>query len=389
MSGHALLSPSSASRWLACTPSAKLSLEFPDTAGEAAKEGTLAHSLCELLIANKLKPLSRSEYKKLYTPITQSEYFNGQMLEHCEEFATFVMERYNEALKHTPDAQIYLEQRLNFDDYMAGQFGTGDVIIVADHTLQVIDFKYGKGVGVASHENKQMMIYGLGALSAFDFIYDITEVHMTIYQPRTDNISTYSTTAEALKHWGDTELRTKAALALKGEGDFVPGEHCRFCKVKPRCKALANYNLELLTHEFKEPGLLTDAEIADVLTRSSMFTQWLTAVDEYALKYALAGNSLPGYKLVEGRANRKYADEAEVANILAEAKLATYSDIYKPVALIGITDMEKLLGKKTFEEVLGKLVIKPSGKPTLAPESDKRQPINSLAQAQEDFKDID
>ena len=311
------------------------------------------------------------------------------MLEHCATFAAFVMERYNEALAHTPDAQIYLEQRLNFDDYMAGQFGTGDVIIVADHTLQVIDFKYGKGVGVASHENKQMMIYGLGALSAFDFIYDITEVHMTIYQPRTDNISTYSTTAEALKHWGDTELRTKAALALKGEGDFVPGEHCRFCKVKPRCKALANYNLELLTHEFKEPGLLTDAEIADVLTRSSMFTQWLTAVDEYALKYALAGNSLPGYKLVEGRANRKYADEAEVANILAEAKLATYSDIYKPVALIGITDMEKLLGKKTFEEVLGKLVIKPSGKPTLAPESDKRQPINSLAQAQEDFKDID
>lgn len=387
MSAHALLSPSSASRWLACTPSAKLSLEFPDTAGEAAKEGTLAHSLCELLISNKLKPLNRSEYKKLYTPITQSEYFNGQMLEHCEEFAIFVMERYNEALAHTADAQIYLEQRLSFDEYMPGQFGTADVTIVADHTLQVIDFKYGKGVGVASHENKQMMIYGLGALSAFDFIYDITEVEMTIYQPRTENISTYSTTSKALKHWGDTELRSKAALALEGAGEFVPGEHCRFCKVKPRCKALSSYNLELLVHDFKEPGLLTDSEIADVLTRSSMFTQWLTAVDDYALKYTLEGNKLPGYKLVEGRANRKYADEAAVANTLIEGKLATADQVYKPQTLIGITDMEKLVGKKTFEEVLGKLVIKPNGKPTLAPESDKRQAINSLSQAAEDFKD--
>lgn len=387
MTTHALLSPSSASRWLVCTPSAKLSLEFPDTAGEAAKEGTLAHSLCELLIQNKLKPLPRPTYKKLYTPIQQSEYFNGQMLEYCEDFATFVLEKYNEALKHTPDAKIFLEQRLSFDDYMAGQFGTGDVIIVADHTLQVIDFKYGKGVGVNSHENRQMMIYGLGALSAFDFIYDIASVEMTIYQPRTDNISTYTTTADGLRTWGETELRSKAALALKGEGDFIPGEHCRFCKVKPRCKALADYNLQLTAHEFKTPDLLTDEEIADVLTRSSMFTQWLTAVEEYALKHVLEGNSLPGYKLVEGRANRKYVEESAVADTLITAKLATSEQVYKPQSLIGITDMEKLIGKKTFDEVLSKLVIKPSGKPTLALESDKRQPINSLAQAAEDFKD--
>lgn len=389
MTAHALLSPSSASRWLACTPSAKLSLEFPDTAGEAAKEGTLAHSLCELLISNKLKPLPRSEYKKQYTPITQSEYFNGQMLEYCEDFAIFVMEKYNEALAHTPDAKIFLEQRLSFDEYMAGQFGTGDVIIVSDHVLQVIDFKYGKGVGVNSHENKQMMIYGLGALSAFDFIYDIANVEMTIYQPRTDNISTYSTTADALRLWGDTELRTKAALALEGAGEFVPGEHCRFCKVKPRCKALANYNLTLAAHEFAEPNLLSDEEISRVLERSTMFSQWLTAVEEYALKYMLEGNPLPGYKLVEGRANRKYADEEAVATTLISSKLATSEQVYKPQTLIGITDMEKLIGKKTFEEVLGKLVIKPTGKPTIAPESDKRQPINSLAQAAEDFKDID
>jgi len=387
MTAHALLSPSSASRWLACTPSAKLSLDFPDTAGEAAKEGTVAHSLCELLIRSKLEKMPRKAFQQLYKPITQSEYFDGQMLEHCEDFATFVMEKFNEAKAHTPSAQIYLEQRLSFEEYMPGQFGTGDVIIVADHRLSVIDFKYGKGVTVSATENKQMMIYGIGALSVFGFIYEIAEVEMTIYQPRTDNVVSYTIVASELTNWAETELRAKAALALEGKGEFVVGEHCRFCKVKPRCRAHSEYNLSLAALEFKEGPLLSDDEIADVLTKSSTFTQWITAVEEYALRYVLEGNSLPGYKLVEGRSNRKYVDEDKVAKAILGKTETDENALYKPTALIGITEMEKLLGKKTFEQVLAGLILKPSGKPTLVPASDKRDPINSLAQAAEDFKD--
>lgn len=386
--GHAVLSPSAAERWLSCTRSARLEQQFPDSAGEAAKEGTLAHSLAELIVRRHINQVTAKDYKKALAEIEKNKYYDAAMFEHCDNYATFILEQFAEAQSHTKDAILFLEQKLDLTAYIPEGFGTGDAIIIADHVLVINDLKYGKGVPVSSENNRQMMLYSLGALEAYDILYDIREVRMNIFQPRIDNSSTWQIPVDELRNWAETELKPRAALAFAGEGDFAPGKHCRFCKARAVCKANADYNLELAQHEFKAAELLEDADISAILDRADTFKKWLAGVEEYALHEAVNnGKKWPGYKVVEGRSNRKYSDEETVASALIQNGYKE-DQIYSK-ALLGITALEKSIGKGPFNSLLGEYLVKPPGKPALVPESDKRPEYNSTESAALDFAGVD
>lgn len=375
MGRHALLSASSSKRWLNCAPSARLEEQFGrEDAGPYAEEGTAAHALAE----HKVKKCLRRRSKR---PV--SDYQCDEMEECTDGYASYVMEQVELAKQDCKDPVVLIEQRLDYSAYVPEGFGTGDLLIVADKTLTVIDLKYGKGVAVDAEWNPQMMLYGLGALELFDAIYDIDTVRMTIYQPRLGSVSTWEISVSDLMAWVETELKPKAQLAIHGEGEFHCGSWCRFCKAKNTCRARAEEYLRLAQMEFKPPALLSDEEIAEVLKVADELAKWSADVYAFATDEAITyGKKWTGFKLVEGRSNRKYTDEEEVAEA---AKAAGYTDIYKK-SLVGITEMEKLMGKKKFAEVLGKLVYKPQGKITLVTESDKRQEIQT-ATAEADFKE--
>lgn len=366
---HAVLSPSGASRWLVCTPSAQLEQSFANTSSEYAKEGTLAHAIAELILNGdedfdvKLSFLQQDE---LYTPI---------MLEHASDFADYVMAQCTDTYK------LFVERKLDMTNYVPEGFGTADAIVIKNQTLKLNDLKYGKGVPVYADNNKQLMLYALGALNDFGHLYDIQEIELHIFQPRIDNISSWAITTKELIHWAETELKAKAIEAYHGTGEFVPGNHCGFCRAKGQCKALATFNMSLAALEFKNPDILTDEELVDILSKKSLFDTWLEAVHEYAFQTALNGKQWPGYKLVEGRSNRKYGNEEDVVHALTANNI---KDFYQPQKLYGITEMEKRVGKALFSEIIAPLLIKPQGKPTLVPASDKRAPITS---AETDFKE--
>lgn len=379
---HAVLSPSGAHRWLVCTPSARLEEQFPDSTSDAAAEGTLAHALCEAQLKYSTGLSNSIELKEEKNRIAENDFYCGEMQEHANEFETFVLEKYNAAGK---GAYIFLEKQLNLTEYVPEGFGTGDVIIIANGVLEIIDLKYGKGVPVSCENNKQMMLYAVGALTEFDYLYEIKDVRMTIYQPRIDNISTFTMPARELMAWAETELKTKAKEAFDGAGDFVPGDHCRFCRARATCRALAEHNMKVAEYEFKKPPLLDNSEVADLLSKAADVIKWLDDVSEYALDQAVNHDThYPGFKVVEGRSNRKYNDEPAIVGALSEAGYEK-DKLYKIPALIGITDMEKLIGKKTFAELLNPYVIKPQGKPALVPESDKRPAMDSSKAAIQDF----
>jgi hypothetical protein len=386
MSKHAILSPSSAARWLACTPSARLEEQFPDRAGDAAAEGTLAHSLGELLIQLAAGQVTKRTFNARMKKIEESKYYNADMQDLMEGFRDFVIAEHEMAKKIAPDAELILETKLDLTEWVADGFGTADVQIVADDTLHIIDLKYGKGVTVAAEENKQMMLYGLGALRANDAFWDIREVKMTIYQPRVGNVSSFKMRKSSLIHWAINELKPKAERAYAGEGEFAAGDHCMFCKAKAVCRTYAERQLEIAKYEFKDGNLLSEHEVADILSRAAEFKNWLGKVEEHALVEAVDnGVRWPGFKLVEGRSNRVYADPDKVAEKLTSSGIPEET-IYEK-KMLGITAMEKAITKKTFSELLGDLVIKPQGKPTLVPESDKRPEWNSVESAIKDFKD--
>lgn len=383
--GHALLSPSGASRWLACTPSARLEEQFPDRAGVAAEEGTLAHKLAEILIASATNKLSKVETSFAITPVINDKLYSPEMRGYVETYSNYVLEQFEFMKAVTGDAMLFQEVKLDLTDYIENGYGTGDIIIIGDGTIQIIDLKYGKGVRVDAKENKQMMLYALGALKEYDWLYKIDRVQMTIYQPRIDNISTWTIDVATLKQWAENEVKIKAALATAGEGEFVVGDHCQFCKARPVCKAQAGYQLEIARHDFKDAVLLDDTDISDILTRSKSFLSWIKSVNDHALRSAIVdGKKWPGYKLVEGRANRIYKDETEVALKLIGVGLNENQIFTKKI--LGLTAMAGLLTKKKFDTLLGDLIIKPQGSPTLAPEDDKRPELNSIDAAKADFE---
>ena len=382
MTKHALLSASAAYRWLNCTPSARLTEKLEDTQSVYAAEGSLAHELAELELNLQLKNITKATYNKQLKKIKANELYSEEMPDEVEKYTTYVFERLAEAQSHTADALIFLEQRLDFSKWVPEGFGTGDCIIIADGTMEVTDLKYGKGVAVFAEENPQMMLYALGALEEYGFIYDIEKVRMTIAQPRLDNFSTWELSVNDLLAWAGGELTEKSKEAWEGAGTCKAGDWCMFCGVKATCKARAEAVLAISEqYQEQDPNLLSIDEIAEILHKAEEIQAWAKDVQDYALEQARDhGVKFKGWKLVEGRSNRKYTDEGEVATRLINEGL-TEEEIYNK-KIKGITEMEKTLGKKKFSTLLKDLVIKPEGKPTLVVEGDKRPELNS---AEKDF----
>lgn len=366
MPNHALLSASSSHRWLHCPPSARLCEGYDDKGSNFAAEGTDAHTLCEY----KLRAALGMEAKD---PTEDLSWYDAEMEESTTGYAAFVMELVEEAKKNCSDPVVLIEQKLDYSRYVAEGFGTGDCVIIADGTLHIVDFKYGRGILVEAEDNPQMMLYALGALELFDCLYDIDTVSMTIFQPRRGNVSTYTLPKADLYEWADTVLAPAAELAWSGEGEYHCGEWCQFCKAKADCRERANANMELAKYEFKQPPLLTDEEVEEILGRIDELIAWASDIRDYALQAAIGGKHWTGYKLVEGRSNRKYTDERAV---VAAVRAAGY-DPYEHKVL-GVTAMTTMLGKKQFNDILGGLVAKPQGKPTLVPNSDKRPAMTNI-----------
>lgn len=379
---HAILSPSAAHRWLECTPSARLEERFPDTTSEAAREGTLAHALAEIRLRYRNGEISSAEHQNRFNILAKDALYSPEMEEHVDSYVAYVMESFETAKQLTPDAALIVEKQVDLTSFIPEGFGTMDAIIIADSTMHTVDLKYGKGVKVSAIENKQMSIYSLGALEEFSHLYKIDRVEMAIFQPRLQGLSTWNVTVDYLYEWKQKELVPSAIMAFEGTGNLVVGDHCRFCRAKAVCAAQKQQADQVLRHEFADSYLISDNELTEVLNLSDQIMEWLSAVRDYALQQALNGKEWPGYKLVEGRSIRQYADQDQVVE-----KLTTNGwdeALLFEKKLLGITSMEKLLGKKTFNTILADLVIKPEGKPTLAPESDKREPIKSI-QIQRDF----
>ena len=364
---HALLSASGSARWLNCTPSPLLEEQYPDNDSEAAAEGTAAHELAEY----KLRVLKGSKFQQRPTSKWDSE----EMESHTDDYADHVMATLAHAQETSPAATLLIEHRLDFSHLVPDGFGTGDAIIIADDTMTIIDLKYGKGVEVSAEANPQMRLYALGALHQFGMIYDIRKVKMVIFQPRLNNTSIDEIDAQELITWGNDVVRPTAAIAMAGEGELTPGDWCQFCKHAPACPALAKQYFDVVPMEEAAPAApapdtLSDAQIANIVKWSGDLKKWLTAVEKHALDEANNGKTYPGLKLVEGRSVRKYTDEQAVAKKVQALGQEPYEK-----KLLGITAMTKLLGKKTFNTELGELLHKPEGKPTLVPESDKRQAL--------------
>lgn len=373
MSKHALLSASSSHRWLNCPPSARLSENFKDQSSNYAAEGSAAHTLCEYKLKSAL-----GIYEK--DPTSDLPYYNNEMEDCAVSYAAYILELLEAARQKCTDPLVLIEQRLDFSRYVENGFGTGDCVIIADGMLYIVDYKHGQGVMVESEDNPQMKLYALGALELFDGIYDIDTVSMIIYQPRRNNVSTYTVFKESIYQWAEEILKPTALLAFAGEGEFSCGEWCRFCKAKHECRSRTEFNMELAKYDFKLPPLLSDDEVENILEKIDGLVSWASDIKEYALQAAVSGKQWNNWKLVEGRSNRRYTDET----LVAEAVISQGFDPYEH-KLLGVTAMSSLIGKKRFEEILGSYIEKPQGKPTLVPKSDKREPINT---AHEDFNEI-
>lgn len=381
---HALLSPSSASRWMICTASARATEDIEDTSSAAAEEGTAAHALAEIKLKRALKQITKRKYDTELKLVKDTGYYNEEMEEHTDTYVNMVMEAFSEAKAKTADAVIEIEARLDFSDCIPEGFGTGDVIIIADGEISVIDFKYGKGVEVDAENNPQMMIYALGAIRAFEDFYDLSQAKMQIIQPRLSNYSWMTREVTYLHKWRDEELAPAAKKAWDGKGIFVPGkDQCRFCKINRSCKARADYHMKLKEdYALEKANLLSNEDIAKILMQIDDMIRWADAVKSYALEKALEGEEIPRFKVVEGRSNRKITDE-EAAVERLQKEGYTDKDYYN-VKLKGITALEKEVGKTELAKILEGIIDKPAGKPALVPETDKRPPL-SLTTVEDEF----
>ena len=371
-SEHAVLSASSANRWLHCPPSVRLSEGYMDKASVFAMEGTSAHELCEYKLRSALGMEAEN-------PTENLDFYNTEMEECAEGYATYILELVEKAKETCSDPVVMVEQRVDFSRYVPEGFGTADCIIIADDILNIVDYKHGKGVEVSAEDNPQMKLYALGALELFDCLYDISKVQMTIFQPRLSNVSVFVMDKADLLYWANDELTAKAELAFEGKGELCCGEWCKFCKAKSNCKERARVNMEMAQYEFRKSSLLTDEEVVKILSRIDELTSWASDVKNFALEQAVRGKQWPGWKVVEGRSNRKYTDEGAVAQVVKNAGYNPYDE-----KIMGITNMTKMLGKEKFNELLGDFVERPQGKPTLVTEDDNRPEMNT---AKEDFKE--
>lgn len=382
---HAKLSASGAKKWMNCPGSILLESQVEDRPSEYAAEGTAAHALGEAKIRLALKEYTRAKYHKAIKDLSIDE----DMEDYTDTYRDFVVEQLNAVKRETPDAVLMLEQRLDFSDWVPEGFGTGDCIIIGNGKMAIIDLKYGKGVTVQAANNPQLRLYALGALSAYDFLYDIKEISLTIFQPRKDNIDAEVLSVDALKQWGEM-IRPLAKKAYDGVEEYCTGEHCDsgFCKARPFCRSYADKKQAMARFEFAKPAALSVEEIAEILEEAESLSKWATLIKDYALEEAvLHGVEFPGYKVVEGRSNRVFTlDDTLIAGQLI-AKGYQEDDIW-PRKLKTVSGLEKYLGKKEFEKLLGEFVVKPQGKPTLVPITDKRPPFGSSDAAVKDFENV-
>lgn len=380
---HSMLSASGSSKWLNCPASARLEEKFPNKTSVYAEEGTLAHELTELECRKKYGIISDKVYKKELAKKKKHPLYNTEMDAYVESFCNIVEESYKEAKTKTEDAEIRIETRVDFSHIVEKGFGTVDRMVIADGTLEVIDFKYGRGVEVSAENNSQLMLYAIGALKEASLLFDINKVKLTIVQPRISNYSQWEISVKDLEDWGLNYVKPKADLAYLGEGGQKPGDWCKFCKAKPVCRALYDLNLELAKKEFKDPQVLTDEEILEVNKSSSILIDWLESIKSYMLDQALDKNKKwKGFKLVESTTRRRWSDEKSAMAVLRKNKFKQSEYIDKK--LKSFTVIEKLVGREKFREEFSEFIIKPQGRPILVDENDKR-PALGIEQAIEDF----
>ena len=358
---HAFLSASSAHRWLNCTLSPMLEKDIPDTVNEYTEEGTLAHEIAETILKHAIGTISDEEHDRILQELKEHESFYEGMLEEVKVYTDYCLSKYG---------KVYVEYTLDLSPYVPESFGTADCVVIHDHQIEVVDLKFGKGVEVSPKDNPQLMLYGLGALEAFDYIYDIEEVIMSVAQIRLHDVESYTMKAEDLRKWGEEVVKPKAQLAFEGKGETKAGEWCTFCKMKDRCKTRSQYLLESY-EKYKGKEELKPEELAEILEKAKDIKKWLSDVEKYALDLALKGTDIPGFKVVEGRSNRIIVDPDALAKVLINLGY-NEQEIFE---LKSITALEKLLGKKKFAEISQKYITKPEGKPTLAKMSDKRQEL--------------
>lgn len=385
---HAILSASSAARWLVCPPSARLEERFKatcnyDTSSVYAEEGTLAHEFAELTLRWRMDRISHKDYLATLETLRANDLYSEEIEKEVDKYVTYVLESYVAAKAIVPDPILFIEEKLDFSHVVEEGFGTGDAGVIADGTMEIIDLKYGKGVKVEAYENPQLKLYALGALNNYEMLYDITKVKLTIVQPRLNNIVSWEVSVKDLYKWTEEVVKPIAAKAYEGKGILKAGEHCKFCAVKAMCGTLSARNVALARNEFKDPYLLTEKQLIDIYKQIPMLVDWANAVGEYLLKKAMSGEKVEGYKLVEGQSRRKWADEEKVQAKLKEEGYP--EDLYNKTTLKGISDIERLVGKQAFPEMFKGLVDKPRGNPILVPESDKRPAIDVIQQAQKDF----
>lgn len=385
---HALLSASHAERWLNCPPSARLEEKFKETCGYPetsvyAEEGTLAHEFAELSLRIKSKKIDDTEYMSALEALRSHELYSEEIEEQIEKYSTYVMESFEVAKSIVPDPVLLIEEKLDFSHIVEDGFGTGDSGIIADGTMEIIDLKYGKGVKVEACENPQLKLYALGALRNYEMLYDIHTVKLTIVQPRIDNIVSWEISVKDLYKWAEEVVKPVAEKAYQGKGIQKAGDHCKFCVVKAMCHTLAQRNIALAKHEFKDPQLLTEKQLIDIYKQIPMLTDWANSVGEYLFNKALSGEKIDGYKLVEAPSRRRWTKEEDVQAKLKEEGFT--EEQFNVTKLKGISDIEKLVGKKVFPTLMEGFIIKPQGNPVLVPESDKRPEYKSIEQAKNDF----
>lgn len=385
MTAHAYLSASSSHRWLNCTKAPILEEGFEDTTSVYAEEGTLAHAIGELILHKSIGNIDKCQYDIGITKATIDELFYEGMINEVEIYTTYCLERFNEFKVKDMHSIMDIEQRLDFSYYAPRGFGTGDCVIVGDNRVEVIDLKFGKGVEVDPKENSQLMLYGLGALDAYDFLYDIKEVTLTVAQVRLQGISSWTISAKELREWGEKVVKPKARLAFDGKGETNPGEWCMFCKFKSQCKARSKYLKDIYDmHKEKGKETLTLDDLAEILTNEKLIQNWLKDITEYALELGLSGTKIPGFKVVEGRSNRRITDGDGLATVLIRDGFKE-EDVYRPKEINTITTLEKLVGKKDFEILSEGYIEKPEGKPTLVKDSDRRRSIVQTPEDEFDF----
>lgn len=381
MAEHALLSASSAHRWLMCPPSATLEQQFPDEGSSYAAEGTLAHSIAELKVRKQfVEPMGPRKFANALKKLQEDPLYQEEMLEHTDRY---VDEIKRIVLSYPAKPYVAVEQRLDFSAFVPGGFGTGDCIVIGGDELNVIDLKYGKGVAVEAKDNPQLRLYAVGAVLRYGMLYDIRTVRTTIVQPRLNSVSSEELPKNDLMLWAETLVKPAAAAAAEGKGGYFAGDWCRFCRARTQCKARATHYLTLDKYEKKDPGLLSDAEIGDILYRAQDLKAWVADLEEYALAQTLSGAEVPGWKAVEGRSLRQFTDQEAAFRALVAAGTPE-AMLYERKALT-LAAAEKAVGKATFAEICGPYIDKPPGKPTLVPDTDKRPAISNKTTAAEAF----